>query len=128
MIRGGNANWDFGAETTSLRANLGRAARFWEPLRIAYNLVLVGVAAAWVIETWPHFQPALKFSSILPMSGLALMANVLYCAAYFVDVPLQRATWKSLRRGRWILWAAGMLFAIVLSSYWIVDEIYPDFR
>jgi hypothetical protein len=32
------------------------------------------------------------------------------------------------RRRRWILWLIGTLFAIVLASYWIVDEIYPDFH
>lgn len=107
-------------------STLAQAARFWEPLRIAYNLVLLGVVTAWIIGTWPHFQPALKFSSLLPMSVLALIANVLYCAAYLVDVPLQQAARQFLGRGRWILWTAGTIFAMVLSSYWIVDEIYPD--
>jgi len=115
-----------GTEARERQGSLVLAARFWEPLRIAYNLVLVGVVVAWVIATWPHFQPALKLSSLLPMGGLALIANVLYCAAYLVDVPLQHAERKFLGRGRWVLWTAGMLFAIVLSSYWIVDEIYPD--
>jgi len=109
-----------------MQSAFAQAARFWEPLRILYNLVLVGVVFAWVTATWPHFQPALKWSSLLPMSVLALIANVLYCAAYLVDLPLQHASRRLLGRGRWILWMAGTLFAMVLSSYWIVDEIYPD--
>jgi hypothetical protein len=61
--------------------------------------------------------------------GLVLVANLCYCAAYIVDIPLQlsslAANW---RKYRWLLWSAGMLFAIVLASYWINDEIYPDFH
>jgi hypothetical protein len=32
------------------------------------------------------------------------------------------------RRRRWVLWLAGVIFAIVLTNYWIVDEIYPYVR
>ena len=63
------------------------------------------------------------------MAVLALLANVCYCSAYLVDIPIQRSSvgdvWK---RGRWGLWFLGTLFAGVLASYWIVDEIYPDFQ
>jgi hypothetical protein len=58
---------------------------------------------------------------------LALLANACYCAAYFVDIPLQRSSlclvWK---RWRLALWLAGTLFALVLANYWIADEIYPS--
>jgi len=117
-----------GTATHAVGGRFAQAARFWEPLRIAYNLALVGVVFSWVVATWPHFRPALSFSSLLPMSVLALIANVLYSAAYLVDLPLQQAARKFLGSGRWILWTVGTLFAIVLSSYWIVDEIYPDFH
>ena len=103
-----------------------RAARFWEPLRIGYNLVLVGVVVAWVIATWPHFRPALRLWALLPMGVLALLANVCYSAAYLVDVPLQQVTIKFLAVWRWGVWIAGTLFAILLTNYWIADEIFPD--
>jgi hypothetical protein len=110
----------------SLRDSFGQAVRFWEPLRIAYNLVLLGVVASWVIGTWPHFQPALRFATLVPMAFLALVANVCYCAAYLLDVPLQQATRKFLGPWRWVVWTAGTLFAILLANYWIADEIFPD--
>lgn len=57
------------------------------------------------------------------------MANLCYCAAYFIDVPMQssalRLVWN--RQRKW-LWMAGMVFAVVLENYWIVDEIYPFVR
>jgi hypothetical protein len=63
------------------------------------------------------------------MAVLALLANVCYSAAYLVDIPMQNSShggvWK---RRRWGVWLMGTLFAIVLASYWIVDEIYPDFQ
>jgi len=110
-----------------LRANLVDALRFWEPRRLIYNAILAAATISWFATTWPHFRPALHLQYLLPLTGLALIANVLYCAAYLVDLPLQlsafNASWK---RYRWLLWLAGMLFAFVLTNYWIADEVYPD--
>jgi hypothetical protein len=111
-----------------LRALLVNAIRFWEPHRLLYNLVLTAVTAAWVAESWPHFRPAFTLSTIPPMVVLALLANLCYSAAYFVDIPLQTSALTTLRRARWALWLIGTLFAILLASYWINDEIYPDFH
>jgi hypothetical protein len=107
---------------------LGDAARFWEPRRIVYNFILVVVTFFWVLRTWPHFRPALTLTSLVPMSVLALIANACYSAAYFLDLPMQSSSMGASRnRFRWVLWLLGTLFAIVLTSYWILDEIYPDF-
>jgi len=112
-----------------LRDIFSNALRFWEPRRILYNVALAAVTAFWVVVTWPHFRPALTWSSLLPMAFLALLANVCYCAAYLVDIPIQCSAavlfWK---RWRWGLWVLGTLLAILLASYWINDEIYPDFH
>lgn len=63
------------------------------------------------------------------MAVLALAANVCYCAAYVVDAAMTHSSFDlDWRSRRWILWLVGTLFAIVLASYWIADEIYPDFR
>ena len=114
-------------QTDSFRELLSTAARFWEPRRILYNLILLGVCIVWLIASWPHFRPALHLSNLLPMIVLALFANFCYSAAYLVDITLLnsnlRASWLS---HRWILWLVGTLFAILLANYWIADEIYPD--
>ena len=115
--------------SNSLRAKVIQAGHFWEPLRLAYNLLLSAVVVLWVVLTWPHFREAVKFSSLLPLGALAVLANLCYCAAYLVDIPLQRSARSSvLRRGRWTLWALGMLLALLLANYWIADEIFPDFH
>ena len=112
-----------------VKGSFAKAARFWEPRRVIYNLVLFAFFAGWVVVTWPHFRPAMTTIPLLQFAVLGLLANVCYCAAYFVDVPLLLsgvgATWN---RGRWGLWTAGMLFAILLENYWIADEIYPFVR
>jgi hypothetical protein len=105
------------------------AARFWEPRRLVYNSLLIVVAVVWLVATWPHFRDALKLSLLLVMAVLALLANICYCAAYLLDIPIRStvlcAVWN---RRRWVLFLLGTLFAIVLENYWIADEIYPSFH
>ena len=105
------------------------ALRYWEIRRIPYNIVLLAVTACWLLATWPHFRTALTLHSLLLFVILAGLANACYCAAYLVDLPFQLSAARSVwRRRRWALWLVGTLFAILLSSYWIVDEIYLDFH
>src|SRR5262249_51706953 len=86
--------------------------RSWELRRILYNLVLAAVTVYLVIRTWPHFRPALTWSSIPKLAVLAAIANVLYCAAYPVDLAFSGAAARTLwRRCRWALWLAGTLLA-----------------
>jgi hypothetical protein len=108
------------------RRRLAAAARFWEPRRLVYNLVLTAVAVLWMVATWPHFRPALRLPALTPIAVLALLANVCYCAVYLVDLPLQRSHFSAIWiRRRWSLLLLGTLFAILLENYWIADEIYP---
>src|SRR5262249_53223237 len=91
------------------------AIRYWETRRIAYNLVLTGIVAAWVIFTWPHFRPVFTLQFLLLFGALAALANLCYCAAYFADLPIQcsplRGVWIDCR---WMLWFAGLLSASLL--------------
>jgi hypothetical protein len=113
---------------SGFRASLENAVRFWELRRILYNLLLTLVAIFWVLRTWPHFRPAFVPSSLPKIAVLAILANVCYSTAYAVDIPLQQtASQRVLLKSRWILFFLGSVFAILLESYWILDEIYPDF-
>ena len=103
------------------------AARFWEPRRLWYNGALFAVGLLWLGLTWPHFRPALTLEALGKMIILALLANVCYCALYPVELFVQTLTSDSSRgRLRWVVWIVGMLLALLMESYWIADEIYPD--
>jgi hypothetical protein len=108
------------------RSFFAEAIRYWEPRRLIYNFALSAVCVGWFAMAWPHFRLALTWSSLPPLAVLVLLANVCYCAAYLVDIPLQQSLGSAWRRRRWALWLMGTLFAIVLASYWINDEIYPS--
>jgi hypothetical protein len=63
---------------------------------------------------------------LLLLIVLAVLANLCYCAAYLVDIPLQYSSFRGgWRRWRWAVWLGGALFAVLLANYWIADEIYP---
>ncbi|MGH9738923.1 MAG: hypothetical protein ACRD4X_10090 [Candidatus Acidiferrales bacterium] len=102
---------------------------YWELRRIAYNLILAAIVAAWIALSWPHFRPAMNFEFLVPLAVLAVCANLCYCAAYIVDFPMQisffRHRWL---RWRWGPWVGGMLFATLLANYWIADDIFPFVR
>jgi hypothetical protein len=112
--------------SASFKERLTDAIRFWERQRVLYNLVLVGVVLVWFVATWPHFRPAMHLFRLFQLIGLGLIANGLYCSAYFLDLPKQRsgvsADWQ---RWRWQLWVLGTLLAFLITNYWIADEIYP---
>lgn len=96
--------------------------------RLAYNAVLSLVLLLWVISTWPHFRPALTWSSLLIFAVLALLANLCYCAAYLVDIPVTHVALAKWTQRRWILWLFGTMLAVLFENYWIADEIYPFVR
>jgi len=114
------------SQPSGFGALLTDAGRYWERRRIIYNVVLGAAVVVWLTVTWPHFQPAFTWLNLLRLTGLALIANLLYCAAYLVDIPMQlSAVGTGWRNRRWTLWLLGTIFAFVLTNYWIADEIYP---
>ena len=108
---------------------LADAVRFWEPRRLLYNLLLLAVVLLWVMNTWPHFRPAITLQSLGIMIVLALLANLCYCAGYLAEILIQNATsGVAWNRQRWAVWVVGTLLAILFENYWIADEIYPFVR
>ena len=48
------------------RPVLSDAIRYWEPRRFTYNFALLAVCVGWFVVAWPHFRPALTWSSLPP--------------------------------------------------------------
>ena len=115
----------FGGITSSTwRDSFFEALRYWEPRRVLYNALLAAVPIFWFGSAWQHFRPAVNPGNVFRLLGLALIANILYCAANIVDLRFSDVGvfWT---RHRWALWLIGTVFAMLLTSYWINDEIYP---
>ncbi len=107
------------------RGILNNAIGYWERRRIVYNSLLIATVLIWIIATWPHFRPAFAWQPFVALTVLAMFANLCYCAAYIVDLPLQYSSFRERwQRWRWSLWLVGTGFALLLANYWIADEIY----
>jgi hypothetical protein len=106
-------------EIPTLRESFTDAIHYWEPLRLAYNAVLVVIVLIYFWMGYPASKVNLSVDAILVIFLLVVLANVAYCAVYFVDIFAQssgyRETW---RKNRWILFAIGLLFAGVLTRFW----------
>jgi hypothetical protein len=112
------------SEPAGFRAIISDAIAYWEPRRIGYNLILTAIVVGRVTLTWPHFRSAITLANLLILFVLAVLANVCYCAAYLVDVPVQYSTFREQwRRWRWALWVLGMGLAGLMTFYWTVDEM-----
>ena len=90
---------------------------YWEFRRIGFNLAL----ALTVVGSFMANHPSLPNLTWPPFVGLALaaiVANALYCAVYPVDLLLQVSAFQAAwRPRRWMLWAAGTLFAAALFLF-----------
>jgi hypothetical protein len=85
--------------------------RYWEAHRIAFNAILGLV----VVGSAFYYQPPFADLGWQPVIGLlfaAVLANVLYCAAYAADLLIQLSDYQTVwRRHRWLLWVAGTALA-----------------
>src|SRR5262245_7148986 len=94
------------------------ALRYWEPRRLLYNLVLATVVVIHFVAAWPGSRIYLNRDIFFGVFLLAVVANILYCVAYAVDLFVQfsgvREEW---RRRRWILLGIGTAFAAVITHF-----------
>jgi uncharacterized membrane protein len=100
------------------REFLSNAIRYWEPRRIVYNIVLAAIVVVHFVHGLPFSKSVLQFNSLLLLFALAVLANVVYCAAYVPDVFAQMSgVRESWLRFRWVLFAIGLAFAAVLAHF-----------
>jgi hypothetical protein len=103
----------------NFRESLTDAIRFWEPLRIAYNIVLAVIVLIYFVRAYPASKADVSFDGILFLFFLAVLANVAYCAVYAVDIFAQASGYRDAwRKRRWVLFAIGLLFAGIITRFW----------
>jgi hypothetical protein len=106
------------AAAPTLHEISSNSIRYWEPRRIVYNLVLGLIVVGYMAAYWPESRDVVTLDGVLAMFILAVLANVCYCAAYLVDVFAQYSDLRQLwLRWRWVLFAAGMLLAAILTRF-----------
>ena len=104
--------------TQTLRESATDAIRYWEPLRLAYNLALAIVVVAYFWRGYPASKLAVSLNLAFIIFILAVVANIAYCAAYVVDVFAQASGYCEMwRKHRWMLFAIGTLFAGVITRF-----------
>lgn len=94
------------------------AVGYWEPRRLIYNLVLaLLVLGCWGQEILAE-GPVDWLLALVFFGVLALVANLLYCLAYPVDVVLQLTPLQAIwRRLRWLLFSSGLAIASGLALW-----------
>lgn len=103
---------------TDLREYATDAIRFWEPRRVAYNLVLTAIVMIYFLVNFPLSKAVLSVDFCLGLFLLAVIANVAYCAAYLVDIFAQASGFRELwQRYRWILFAIGTTCAAIITRF-----------
>ena len=111
---------------TEVREAVSDALRYWEPRRIAYNVVLALVVVAYFALNWPQSRTAVSFEGVLFVFVLAVLANICYCAAYLGDVFVQlsgfRAAWQ---RWRWVLFLIGTAMAGIITRWFAIMFFAP---
>ncbi len=100
--------------------------RWWERRRITYNAVLTALFVALTIRTSPRLQPEFGPDKILPPLVLALLANLCYRTGYLLDRLLSASPNARIRHwAQLAVWVAGMFLAMLIETYWFLDEILP---
>jgi hypothetical protein len=92
------------------------AIAYWEKRRVVYNLVLAAVTIVGHFTSTASWKPTIGTDLFLGLFFLAVIANVLYCAAYVPDAVVQVSDFRDHRgKVRTVIFTIGTLFACVIA-------------
>lgn len=104
------------------------ALRYWEKGRVVYNLALLVVTAVTAVTTVGVSVIETRHVTycVIALVVLAVVANLLYCVVYPIDVFIQLSEFREAwRRWRWVLLVIGTLFACMLAAMIIASKLLP---
>ena len=120
------------SSTSKLRrfvnATFNEDVQFWERGRLAYNGALLVVTAVMVILHWPESR--FLADNLGAYALLAVMANILYTAAYLHEAVLQMVVHqlpsfqRYVRPARWCVLIAGIILGCVLAVMALDEGIF----
>ncbi len=112
---------------SELQAIISDTIKYWEVKRIVYNLILFSITALllYININFDNFQflelVELLTTPFITLFKLAIVANILYCSAYVVDVFIQLSDYRnSWLKYRWTLFISGTTLASVLAAFYTV--------
>jgi hypothetical protein len=113
-------------DTSLFRESLTNSIRYWEKMRIAYNVVLLLVVAGCFAWNYSALGSKLTVNVFMSMILCGILLNVLYCSAYIVDVMVQMTEFRDRwARLRWVLFSVGATFAAILTRFWSLSVFGP---
>lgn len=97
--------------------------RYWEPMRIAYNLVLATLSVVcWAPEMFSGRVGDFIAASVV-LLVFAIPANIVYCAAYPIDFVFQLTPLRAYRQPcRWILLLSGTALASACALWVLLGD------
>jgi hypothetical protein len=102
----------------SLKERITEALKYWEPMRIVYNAVLAIEVVGYYFIFLPASKTHVTRETVLFVFVLAVGANIVYCAAYpvdlFVQVSALRHKWRTYR---YLLFALGLALAATFTRW-----------
>ena len=114
-------------DSPPLRESVTAAIRYWEPLRLLYNLSLAAVVLTHFGLNYPASRSILTVNLGLLLFLLAVLANVAYCAAYVVDIFAQSSGFREeWLKYRWVVFATGLLFAGIITHFFASGMFSPN--
>ncbi len=113
-------------DTSLFRESLTNAIRYWEKMRIVYNVVLLLVVAGCFAWNYSALGSKLSVNVFMSMILCGILLNVLYCSAYIADVLVQMSEFSERStKFRWVLFSIGTTFAAILTRFWSLSVFGP---
>ena len=105
-------------EPKPMRELITNAIQYWERKRILYNVILIILVISLYIHNLPSSRQAISIDLILNLFVFTVMANIVYCSAYVVDLLAQFSDFQSKWiQYRWALFTIGVMFASTLARF-----------
>jgi hypothetical protein len=100
------------------------SVRYWEVRRIAYNACLAVNTVVAYLSNQSKFVVKIDFGACVFLLIMAVIANLLYTAAYVPDVVMKLTIYREIwQRYRWVLFVFGTLFASLLAWMMVAPQI-----